>query len=90
MGPRPEGPRAVGGNGGWTDNVARVHEVIRRHPEVSVEWPAWSGRREFRAHWPVNPGDEDSEIRSVQTRDLAGLAAALEEEFPDKPGTVTP
>lgn len=82
MGPGPEGRPLVIVGTQWTDNVARVHEVIRRHPEVSVEWPRWSGRKEFRASWPVHPGDEKSEIRSVQTADLVSLAYRLEEEFP--------
>lgn len=82
MGPGPEGrPLVISVQ--WTDNVARVYEVIRRHPEVSVEWPRWSGRKEFRASWPADPGDEGSEIRSVQTADVASLAYRLEEEFPD-------
>lgn len=72
----------------WTDNVARVYEVVRRHPEVSVEWPRVSGRPEFKATWAVDPKDPESEIRSAQTRDLAELAAALEREFPDGGDTI--
>lgn len=82
MGPGPEGrPLVIGTQ--WTDHVARVYEVIKRHPEVSVEWPRWSNRKEFRASWPVDPKDPESEMRSVQTLDVSSLAYRLEEEFPD-------
>lgn len=83
MGPGPEGRQVVLVGTQWTDNVARVYEVVRRHPEISVEWPRWSGRKEFRASWPSDPSDEGSEIRSVQTLDVSSLASRLEQEFPD-------
>ena len=66
----------------WTDNVARVYEVIARHPEVSVEWPRWSGKREFVASWPADPKDPESKIDAMQTLELGELATALEEKFP--------
>lgn len=83
MGPHAErkGVRITGAQ--WTDNVARVYEVIRRHPEVSVEWPRVTGRSEYRASWPDDPSDEHSTISSVQALELRDLATALEEQFPD-------
>jgi hypothetical protein len=66
----------------YTDSVTRVYAVVAQHPHISVEWPRWSGRKEYRAHWPEDPDDPDSAIRSVQERNVERLAAALEEEFP--------
>lgn len=74
---------AAKGPSQWTDNVARVYEVIRRHPEVTFTYPRISGSREFSASWPVAPGDEGSEIKSFQTVNLGELATILEREFPE-------
>lgn len=76
-----EGLRAVTGMQ-WTDNVARVYAVVKRHPEVSVEWPRVTGRPDFKASWPLDPENPESDIESVQTMELGVLAARLEKEFP--------
>lgn len=60
-------------SGQWTDNVARAAAVVKRHPEVAVEWPMVT-LGGYRASWPGGEVAADS---------AAELADALEREFPE-------
>ena len=36
----------------WTDNVARMEEFVKAHPEVSITTPRENGTDDFIAAWP--------------------------------------
>lgn len=60
------------GSSQWSDNVARMHLFMERHPEVSITVPMKNGTDDFAATWP------DGDLRD---RSLGWLMDKLEERF---------
>lgn len=71
----------------WSDNVGRMHQFMKAHPEVKITVPSANGTKDFIATWP-----EDGKPVEARDRSLGWLMDHLEglfKEDPD-PGTVTP
>lgn len=68
-------------SGGWVDNVKRMLDFIRKHPEVSITTPRQNDTRDFIAVWVEPPGDENGKRTEVRDRDLGRLMDHVEERF---------
>lgn len=60
------------GSGQWSDNVARMHLFVSRHPEVTITVPIDNGTKDFIAVWP------GGELRDTS---LGWLMDKMEEQF---------
>jgi hypothetical protein len=75
MGPGRQQPGSLGpahGSPQWTDNVARMHLFMEKHPEVEITTPRQNGTDDFIARWP------DGELRD---RSLGPLMTTVEGRF---------
>jgi hypothetical protein len=70
----------------YTDNVARMHDFIRRHPHVSFLSPRLNGGGEFLAVWieaSGRPGEDGTAMRATHER-LGNLMNYMEAHFGDR------